>query len=265
MLVVVGGLVLVGFGVASIFSPDLFGSIGDGLKAVGTFLGQAVSYILWPFIYVISWIIRGIIGLLRLLGGRQEPGEGELGGMPEIKWPEVVPKELPFWATETIKWVLVALLVGLVLFILAKAVSRLRGRRAGDGIEEIHESLFSWKGLRDDLKELLGMLGNRFKRGPAGTAFDENAAGRMDVREIYRHVLWEGTRSGLPRRIYETPSDFYQRVGTSVPESRDTLEDITREYENVRYGEMSLSEERVDRVNSLWRKLRETLRRLRGD
>ena len=267
MLGVIGAVVLVGFGLASIFSPELFTNIGHGFNAVGAFLGKVFSYILWPIIFVFEWIIKIFVYLLNLLRGNQAQTANITGNMTTPPWPEVVSKELPPWATETIKWTVIALVIGLVIFILAKAISRMRGRRARDEIEEIHESLFSWKGLRDDLKELFGMLGNRFRRKPAaaGSVFDENAAGRMDIREIYRHVLWEGARSGIPRRRQETPSEYSRRLQKSLPESGEPLQNITGEYEDVRYGEISAPAERVDSANSLWQKLKRILRSIRGE
>jgi hypothetical protein len=267
MLGVIGGVVLVGFGVASIFSPSLFESIGHGFHTVGDFLGKAVSYILWPIIYGFEWLMKFFVFLLNLLRGTTEQSANTTGNQTAFQWPEVVSKELPSWATEAIKWFVVAVIAGLVLFFLAKAVSRMRARRGRDEIEEIHESLWSWKGLRDDLKELLGMLGNRFKRRPAAAVyrFDEDAAGRLDIREIYRHVLWEGTRSGIPRRRHETASEYSSRVGRSVPEGEEPLKSVTDEYENVRYGEISVPEEQVDKANNLWRTLKGMLRRLRGE
>jgi len=155
--------------------------------------------------------------------------------------------------------------VGLVLFILAKAVSRLRARRAVDQIEEIHESLWSWRGLRDDLKELFRNLFKKKEPLPERSFFDEDFQGEMDIREIYRHVLWEGKRSGLPRRPQETPGEYSVRLGRSVPESDRPLKDITREYESVRYGDNIVPEDRVKNANSLWDKLKGMLRAIRGD
>jgi hypothetical protein len=266
MLGVIGGVVLVGFGVASIFSPSLFESIGHGFNVIGNYLGTAVSYILWPIIYVFEWLIKFLVFLLNLLRGTPQQSANATANMTQPQFPQVIPKELPPWVTEAVKWFVAAVVAGLVIFFLARAVSRMRQRRGREEIEEIHESLWSWKGLRDDLKELLGMMGNRFRRKPAaaGYSFDEDAAGRLDIREIYRHVLWEGRRSGMPRRRHETPSEYSGRVGRAVPEGEASLKNITGEYEDVRYGEIKVPEEQVDKANSLWQTLKGMLRRLRG-
>lgn len=263
---VIAVMVLVGFGLASIFSPELYESIGKGFNAIGSFLGTILSYILMPVIYVAAWVMRFIKFILSLLTG--EPTEqppAENGGMPEFG--DVTPKDWPLWLTDAIKWFVIALIVAAVIFILVKAVSRMRSRRPREEIEEIHESLFSWKGLRDDLRELLGMMGNRFRRKPAapGIAFDGNARGRMDIREIYRHVIWEGGRSGVPRRRAETASEYSGRLRRFVPESDELLTGITGEYENVRYGEIREPEEKVDKANSWWEKLRSLIRKLREE
>jgi hypothetical protein len=264
MLGVIGGMVLVGFGMASIFSPDIFTSIGHGLNAIGGFLGKILGYILWPIFFVIAWLIRLIKYILSLLKGQSPQAENATLNQQQPLFQDVTPANVPPWVTEAIKWFIVALIIALVLFVLAKAVSRLRARRMRDEIEEIHESLFSWRGLRDDLKELLGMMGDRFRKKPVGPGpiFDENAVG-LDIREIYRHVLWEGSRSGIPRRRHETATEYSRRLGKNVPESGEPLDDITGLYENARYGDIKLPETQVDNANTWWQKLRGLIRKIR--
>jgi large-conductance mechanosensitive channel len=267
MLGVIGGMVLVGFGVASIFSSEFFNTIGRGANAVFSSLGKIVEYILIPLNYVFDWIFKVIQWLINLLRSEPVEMEGQGGNMTGMGLPEVAGKELPLWVTESIKWLVIAIIVAVIIFILAKAISRLRSRRDRDEIEEIHESLWSWKGLKDDLKELLNMMGQRFRRKPAAPQpyhLREDASGRLDIREIYRHLQWEGARSGFPRRRQETASEYSNRLQRSVPDSGEPLNEVTGLYENVRYGETSLPEEQVDNANSLWRTLRGLLRRLRG-
>jgi hypothetical protein len=263
MLGVIGGMVLVGFGLASIFSPDIFRSIARALSAIGGFFGKILGYILTPIFFIIEWLIRFLKYLLSLLQGEPAPTDNITPGGPGQLFPEVTPANIPPWLQDAIKWFVVALVVGLVLFILAKAVSRIRQRRARDEIEEIHESLFSWKGLMNDLKELLKMPFRKKEELVREYHFDENAIGEMDIREIYRHVMWEGKRSGIPRRQHETAREYASHLEREVPDSTVPMDDITRVYESVRYGEMKVPEERVKSANNWWQKLRGLIRKLR--
>ncbi len=265
MLGVTGGMVLVGFGLASIFSPELFESIGRGFSAIGNFFGKIFEYILIPISFVLEWLVRIFMYLINLLRGEQTQPPADTGNASGPQWPEVIPKEVPPWVTDAIKWFVIALLIGLVLFILVKAVSRIRDRRARDEIEEIHESLWSWKGLRDDLKEMFRSLFKKKEELQEEYHFDENVKGEMDIREIYRHLLWEGKRSGVPRRLYETPAEYSVRLRQAVPDGDEPLKSITNEYEIVRYGENIMPEEQVGKANSLWQTLKGILRKLRGD
>jgi hypothetical protein len=267
MLGVIGGMVLVGFGLAGIFSPELFESIGRGFNAVTDFFSKILNYILVPFNYIfefIFWILRFLMNLIRS-DQIQQPGGS--GNMTNPNWPEVITKELPPWVTEVIKWFVVALIVGLVIFILVRAISRYRERHAQEDIDEVSESLFSWRGLRDDLKLLLKMMGEKFKRKPPaapGYSFEEMENRRLQIREIYRHLQWEAGRSGIARRSHETADEYANHLKHEVPDVSVPLDDITRIYEHVRYGEVNVPEEQVDSANGLWTTLRGLLRKLRG-
>jgi hypothetical protein len=267
MLGVIGGMVLIGFGLASVFSNELFESIGHGAGVVFDFLGKIFQYILIPFNYLfegIFWLLRFLLNLIRSPQPFQPEGSGNMTiqGMPAI-----TPSELPSAVTEAIKWFVIVLIIAVVIFILAKAISRFRTRRVQEEIEEIHESLWSWRGLRDDLRELLNTMGQRFRRKPSDSPqyhFDENASGRLDIREIFRHLQWEAGRSGMSRRRHETASEYTSRLQQMVPDSGEPLTRITDMYVNVRYGEVNVPEEQVDSANSLWQTLCGLLRKLRG-
>jgi hypothetical protein len=267
MLGVIGGMVLIGFGLASVFSNELFESIGHGAGVVFDFLGKIFQYILIPFNYLfegIFWLLRFLLNLIRSPQPFQPEGSGNMTiqGMPAI-----TPSEFPSAVTEAIKWFVIVLIIAVVIFILAKAISRFRTRRVQEEIEEIHESLWSWRGLRDDLRELLNTMGQRFRRKPSDSPqyhFDENESRRLDIREIFRHLQWEAGRSGMSRRRHETASEYTSRLQQMVPDSGEPLTRITDMYINVRYGEVNVPEEQVDSANSLWQTLCGLLRKLRG-
>jgi hypothetical protein len=267
MLGVIGGVVLVGFGIASALSPSFFDSVGQGASAIGHFLGKVINILIWPLNYLaegIMWILRWLISLLR----RNPPDTTDnTSGIPSgPDFGNVTPKELsPAWSA-AIRWTVIAIVVGVIIYILARAVSRFRAKRAREEIEEVRESLFSWKGLRDDLKLFFNMMGQRFKRkeSAAGQRFDENAAGLMDIREIYRHLQWEAGKSGIPRRRHETADEYAGRLRRYAPDSSVPVDDITRMYKNVRYGETSLPAGQINTANGIWQTLKGLLRQMRG-
>ena len=128
--------------------------------------------------------------------------------------------------------------------------------------------LWDMNEIGDDLRKFLKNLGNVFKRKPRdgpGYLFSTKPGEKMDMREIYRHLLWEGKNSGLPRRKYETVTEYAQRLERTIPEGIESVETITDLYSDARYGDLSIKEEKVDNANSLWKSLREMLHNLRGD
>ncbi len=269
MLGVVSSIAIVSFFVASVFSEEFFTSIGHGISAFFSFLGKVFTYIMVPFNYLfdgIFWVLRWLIDLIRTDQEFQPEGPGG-GGLPGFE--EVVTRGMPEAAVLAIKWVIIILIIAAVIFILAKAISRFRVRQARDEIEEIHESLWSWRGLSDDLKLLLNMMGAKFKRKRAPAIpkdlTDDDLSRRLNIREIYRHLLWEAALSGVARRRYETASEYAGRLEQAVPDSSEPLDSITGLYIDVRYGETSAPEEQVDNANVLWRTLRGLIRRVRGE
>ncbi len=267
MLGVIGGIVAAGFAAASLVSAEFFTTIKQGGNVILDALGKVVHYILIPFNYVfegIFYLVQLIINWLR--GGVEpEPLEGIEPGVEGMT--EVVTKDIPPIVTTILQWLVVAAIVAVVVYILARAIARYRDRLDRDDIEEIHESLWSLSGLREDLRLLFKMMGERFKRKPkpARSVYYDDTTGRLEVREMYRRLLWEGARSGVVRRRHETTFEYEGRLGQHVPDGREELAQITDLYTEVRYGGIRPEEEKVDSANGLWQTLRSLLRGLRGD
>jgi hypothetical protein len=274
MLGIVGGMVVAGFLIASIFSRSMMDSLGKGLSVVGGVISQLLQWILTPIFYIVEGVIWLVRWFLMLFKGDTVADSQNVtpGGGPIMD--NVIGGGLPPWVEAMLKWIAVAVVLGLIIFILAKTISRYRAKKAEEQVDEVNESLFSWKGLKDDLKELLNGIGNRFKRKPAAPAstFDPDAKGRLDIREIFRHLQWEGHKSGITRYRHETASEYTRRLERAVPDSIESIQ-ITREsiggikemYESVRYGETAIPEPQIDKANSFWQTLKGLLRRLRGE
>ena len=265
MLGVIGGIIVVGFVVASLLSSDFYSAVGNVLGVVWHALYTAFIWVMEKLNFIfegIFWVIRWFLSLLR--NTEQQELEGEPGGSP-FEGVEVKEINLPEAFTVAFQWSVIAIVVAIVVYILARAISRYRARQRPEDIEEIHESLWSAGGLRDDLRQFLNMLGNRFKRKPkAAGVYYEDQSGRLNVREIYKRLLWETSRQGILRRKYETPAEYENRLEKFIPEGTEQLAEITDLYSEVRYGDIEPPEEKVDNANGLWSALRGMVRRIGG-
>jgi len=266
ILGVIGGMVVVVFGAASIFSEDFFNSVGRIVGTISSALSTAVVFVLDKLNFIFEAIFNVILWIVNFL--RTEPLQPpeQTGNVTDPRNQELLTGDIPPMVEDIIKWVVIALIIGVILFILARAISRFSRRREREGIEEIHESLFSWKGLKDDLKLFFDMMGNKFRRKrpttlPGFRPGDD--AARLNIREIYQNLQWEGSRSGMARRKHETASEYARRLSRMMPDSSGSLEQLSNVYGEVRYGEIVPEENRVDDANIVWRTVRGLLRRLR--
>jgi hypothetical protein len=267
MLAVIGGMIVIVFVIAGIFSPGFFSAVAHLLGIVWNFLTRILNYVIIP----LNYIFEAIIWVLRWLIARIPRGDPVTDNntnnmtMADI-FGQTEQAELSPALIMVFKWLFIIAVIALVIFILVKTVSRYRTRNAAEEIEEIHESLFSWRGLGNDLKELLNNLGQKFQRQkPPATGYTyEDEPGRLDVREAYRYMLWEASRSGLKRSRNETPEEYSKRMDNVMPETHESLEELTDMYIDVRYGEIKPPEEKVDRANGLWQVLRSIFKEIRG-
>lgn len=164
-----------------------------------------------------------------------------------------------------IKWSILALIVAAVIFLLAWAVFRYRSRETETGIEEFHESLWSWMGFKTDVRLFFRTLLHQFesKRPPAHgrsrSYDDDDSQDLRDMREIYRRLLWEASEAGIARHYWETPYEYVRRLQTAVPEGSAPLAELTELYVAVRYGAIQTEETVMKHANGLWKTLRQLL------
>ena len=265
---IVGGIVLLGTGVASIFSPDFLALMSRLLTSARELVAKLVEYLLMPFGYTaegIAWLVQQIGQQLR---GDSQAGFGNGGGAFVQR--ELTEAGQGIHLSETavlaIKWGLVAIAVIIAVFFLTRLITRYRSGRPEAEVEELNESLWSWQGFKSDLRLFFSMLLQRFRRKkkqplqetviPAWfTAEDVDET--LNIREIYQRLLWVASRSGTPRRKYETPYEFKSRLGQTIPEGTDQLNELTGMYVDVRYGDYEAEEKQVDYANRLWKAIKQ--------
>ena len=100
-----------------------------------------------------------------------------------------------------------------------------------------------------------------FRREPKPVTifYDDEVAG-LNIRDIYKRLLWESDRAGVKRRACETPLEYAQRLEKRLPGGQVQLDGITGLYSQVRYGEKDLSSQQKEHAIGLWVALREHIR-----
>jgi hypothetical protein len=265
---VVGGIVLLGIGIAAAFSPGFVALLTRLLDATLNLLRETVRYLLIPLNYLaegLVYIVWFILNLIRGCGwsppsSNVTPELFEMPKLPErATWPNIV---------LVLKWVFFALVVAAIVFFLARAIFRFRFFRAEAEVEEINESLWSWQAFKADLRLFFKGLWRLRRKGikpvPASSVpswYLGDVPYMLDIRQIFRHLLWESATFGVTRRRHETPHEFTRRLGQAIPDSSEKLGELTNLYVEVRYGDLEVKNEKVEHANNLWRVLRRLLRR----
>ncbi len=272
---VVFGIIAVSLVAASVFSFNLAVALLHPLRLLGDLLITLFIYVVaLPLGFIAALLIYVFRFLASLLPQGEPPqplgipGPADVQGFVEGQDTSSLPPE----AALILKWGLVALVVLAVLFILARALFRYAsGRRREEDVDEVSESLWTWEGFKADMRSFLSRLFGRFRREKAAVpvaatppppiARETDTAIVFSVRDIYRGLLWEMRRVGVPRRRPETPSEYRDRLEASLTSEDEALEAITQAYIEERYGQMNADGERLSALNRSWRSLRAVLRR----
>jgi hypothetical protein len=266
ILIVIGAVTLLGIGLASIFSSQFI-----------SLLGKFMNSISGAYSAVINFILLAIGLLVQLI---YDIGEFLINLIPKPKALTTTPETSPLVATTTtpgsggvyynpqlvliIKLVFLALIVFGVIFLISRAIQRQHRKELTEDVEEEQESLWSWEGFKADLMVFFKAIFQLFKRKkkPAQANIttdwqvEDDIERRLNIREIYQHLLWHGSLLKIPREKYETPSEYARRLGQVVPDGKEPLDEITGLYIDARYGDHPAEEKKTDHANSIWQKLR---------
>jgi hypothetical protein len=163
-----------------------------------------------------------------------------------------------------IKWALIIIIIGLLIFLLTKAVKRVISNREAKHIDQIDESVWTWDLFFSDLRIFYNMLFKRKKRPETiqvtTQKYYEEPEGNLNIRQIYQHLLHETARTNFRRHLHETPYEYSVRFSKSVPEGSEYFNELTDVYVNTRYGELKIESSQTDFINRIWTALKNVLR-----
>ena len=204
-------------------------------------------------------IIGRILGFLLSLLPLPEPS---LPPPPPPSPPAVRPEDWsPFFLfSDSTREILRVLWTIMIFSVLALALWRISsqildwlrrrmGAANGDEVEPLPGAfradlriLFLWILDTLSLKWLFRLLARRKRRSPE----------RDSLRQTYILLLQWAAAKGCRRRVSQTPFDFLPRLVDFLPEAREDLVFITRQYVRARYGPLPPSGEVSEEVKDRW-------------
>jgi uncharacterized membrane protein len=263
ILSVIGGMVLLGIGFASVFSTQWVTSLRRLLNIITDAYAKFVEVLLYGVGFLVQLITYIYLWIWSLFNHKKpELPNNPFDIVPNPNAKDNTAGAMPPWVLLTIKWTIFILVVVVILFLIIRTIRRSRSTKEED-LEEEQESIWSWGGFKSDVITFFKMILQRFQRKaklvPVNDAIkwqpEEDVKRRLSIREIYQHLLWQGARLRIPRETYETPSEYAGRLAHFAPDSIEPLQEITSLYLDVRYGEDQIEDKKTDEANTVWEKL----------
>ena len=253
------------------FAPGWLLAVGGGVLVLGLFallfvvvdfdtartvillIGRGIGFIFAGLFYIAVWPVMklvelsfGLIQWLANLWGGERPEEVGLGEPPAA-----APEEdqsgnvLPQWARTVTRVIVGAGLVTAFLVGVALLFSRFRKeQRPG----ELKESTYTEGRLASDLGNLLGSVLGRLRPNARAGSGEADPA-----RRLYFDMLAAAAQRGVERRPVETPLEFSPRLERTFAPA--TPAEITRIFDDSRYGHLQAPQEEVRRLREEWERL----------
>lgn len=259
-LIVLGALLLAG-----LFSFDILRFLSRPLNLLADVLLILVYILLLPVGLLAAVTVYALRFLVALLRGDRPPQWPEPIALDALRepLPEAQTHGLPPDVIIGLKWSLLVLVFLLAVIILMRALFRY-WRIQGEGIEEVHESVFAWDEFLNGLLGPFRRLLARFRRpkvagsaaSPAAQPVAEEAATVLTIRELYREFLRWAAAHGMRRPSPATPYEFERQLRRlDLPEP--DLRFLTEAYVRARYGNDPPSSKLSQEAQQAWYRLRE--------
>lgn len=163
----------------------------------------------------------------------------------------------------TIAKIVLPIVIVVLIVLIVMLFTRMRRTRVARRLDEVHESLWSWKLFLTQVRAFFSVLWLRlFPRRVAVSVqgnIDEGAVepAARSIREVYRAMLRWAADRGYPRKKDETPYEFRLRLRARLPLTEPELGTMTDAYTAIRYGRAVPSDAEVAYVQQTWSQLRQ--------
>ncbi|MGD0612195.1 MAG: DUF4129 domain-containing protein [Anaerolineales bacterium] len=103
---------------------------------------------------------------------------------------------------------------------------------------------------------------------PLQAGWDIGKVLRLNPRQriifYYLTLLRRAEEAGTPRQKWQTPSEYGRTLSARLSEGKESIGEITTSFQEARYSRHEVTQEKADRVKSIWEHLLRILRDRRG-
>ena len=259
LLTLAGAIALVlvlGLLFAAVFGQDAARAV-RGIIQVLVFL---IALVLLPFLLLLEGLLRWIASLINLGGLEQMLARLQQQQRQQQTMAAEPLNIFPPWVAVALQ-IFLALLPVLIIVALYLLIRR-RARREPNRDEE-RESIWSWSGLRADLRDLLaGLRRSRAEEGLRGALARLRGDDPISrIRRSYIRLLLAGEAREHPRAAPQTPREYAPEAGAMLPGAARPIAELTEVYERARYHSASATPADADTAERAWGTIEDAERR----
>ncbi|MHB0875422.1 MAG: DUF4129 domain-containing protein [Anaerolineae bacterium] len=248
--------------VGALVAPD---SISTIVRLIGPVLGlirDVFAYVFLGAAYLIFLLLGPLIDWFSGLTADTTPEPQAQATSEAPNDPSLYGRgqALAVTVPEWLQAAIAVIVVGLVLFLIYRAIRKRRVAR-GDGVLETREVDWSWGQMREQLK---GFFGRRRAKPARYLPLDDDGDPRAVVRRAYRQLLTLAEGRGLQRGRGQTPWAYGAYLSRAMPELDEPLMDLTRAYVVARYAPLPPTPDTVGAATSALQRIEEWMARTRA-
>jgi hypothetical protein len=259
LLIVCGAIAAVlalGVLIGSLFGRDVALIVGALLRALAVILVLILAPLVWLIVTLLDGLFNAT-GLSQWLQRVSNRTPIDLSYTPPAGEDLAI---FPPWLGAAIRIFFALLPVVLMLGLLLLARSR---ARRGSAEDEERESLWSWGGLAEDLRGLLGNWRQPRRDGGLRAALARLRGGdpASRIRRSYIRLLLLGEAHERPRPAPQTPREYAPTAGAMLPAASQPVDALTGAYERARYNPDGVAEAEAEAAEQAWAAIEQAERR----
>ncbi len=248
---VVAGVVFLGF-LLSLLRENALSIVATPLKFVLNIIATVIFYVfILPLGYIVDFLIRGFARLFAVSPEERESPQletGEGGFLETLRELQEMEQGGPSLLMQFIEWTVLAIIVLVALYLLARAFrKRIRWRRVDE--EGERESVAEGADPAYDLAKLLfNLLPRRFRKAKHRyiISLPEGEPGVVDVFRLYFGLLTLAEERGIPRPATFTPNEYRPALEQEFPP--DLVRGLTAAFNRACYGNLPCPRDQIDHM-----------------